>query len=59
MQEDVRISPRENSDQKRVIKFLALEHKRKKKTLKSEKKLLGNYVKCPLSVHWVLKSEVL
>ena len=49
MQEDVRILPQENSHQKRVIKFLALEHKRKIKTFKSEKKLLGNYVKCPLT----------
>ena len=52
MQEDVRIPPRQNSDQKRVIQFLALEHKRKKKTFKSERKLLGNYDKCALSVHW-------
>ena len=47
----VRISIQENSDQKRVIRFLALGCKRKRKTLKSERKLLGYYVKCPLSVH--------
>ena len=40
------------TDQKRVIQFLALGRKRKKKTIKSGRKLLGNYVKCSLSVHW-------
>ena len=42
----------EKTDQKIVIQFLALGHKRKKKTPKSERKSLGNYVKCPLTVHW-------
>ena len=51
--QDVRIPLRENSNQRRVIQFLALGFKRKKKTLKSERKLLGNYVKCLLSVHWI------
>ena len=51
--QDVRIPLRENSNQKRVIQFLALGFKRKKKTPKSERKLLRNYVKRPLSVHWI------
>ena len=49
IQEDVRVPLQENSDQKRVIQFLALGHKRKKKT---PKPLLESYVKCSLSVHW-------
>ena len=53
MQKDVRIPPQENSNQKRVIQFLALGLKRKKETLKPERKLLGNYVKCPLVMHWI------
>ena len=35
-----------------MLKFLTLERKRKKRTFKSERKLLGNYVKCLLNVHW-------
>ena len=42
IQEDVRILLRENSDQKRVVQFLALGCKRKKKTPKSEN-LKENY----------------
>ena len=52
MRYHVRIPIRENSDHKRVIRFLALGCKRKKKTLKSERKLLGNFAKCSLSMHW-------
>ena len=52
MRYHVRIPIRENSDHKRVIRFLALGCKRKERTLKSERKLLGNFAKCPLSMHW-------
>ena len=54
--ENARIPPQENSDQNRVIQFFAVWYKIKKKTPKPEGKLLGNFLKCSISVQWFWKT---